>query len=388
MTGSAGARDLLAARLRRRPGLELVPRERLEASASLPAPRSGELFGIARWSDAPAGGSHLEAIDTDLALVLYALDEPGRLPAFVRRALGDAAARQRLGEWVLDGLLEVHRPELGAAGSWDTGASALEAFGLGAPPTADDELARRSLRLLELTVAGDVAEGGRAARHELAERLYRAGREPDGGGLEGCWKRGVDEVCAALGATPSRIDFWTVVRPSTRSRGVSAAGAAAGARPVPKLYVSPAAADLGEALRRLAPALRRIDFVELKVGATLDAVLRPDKLVLYFEDRRRLEQAAESLLSALRRGEPSLRVHGVPFSGALSPDGLLSWAIDPVIEGEPMTSWRAWLAQEIAAAIVASRRSGSSVEERCGEVLQRLHGRGVDVAVWAPLEAR
>jgi hypothetical protein len=121
-----------------------------------------------------------------------------------------------------------------------------------------------------------------------------------------------------------------------------------------------------------------------KVGNDVYGLLRPDKFVAYFADFDRLIEAAARILSALN----DCPAHGVPFTGDLGGDGLLSWGTDPAagqpgLPWEDRGSWRLWVAGHLAAALVAARRREGIQPWRFA--LARLAVAGVDPDTWTPM---
>src|SRR5262249_48796660 len=123
-----------------------------------------------------------------------------------------------------------------------------------------------------------------------------------------------------------------------------------------KLYISPACDALAEAFQTTLAALTELRVPAFKVGRDLYGVLRPDKFIAYFADWATLETAADVLRARLA-GCPA---HGVPFTAALDDTGLLAWGVDPpVADGVPhwwsRESWRLWVTNHLAVALVAAR---------------------------------
>jgi hypothetical protein len=125
--------------------------------------------------------------------------------------------------------------------------------------------------------------------------------------------------------------------------------------------------------------------VALKVGNDAPSLLRPDKIVLYFADLDSVSAGAARLAHELA-GCP---VHGVPFTAELAgSDGLLSFGIDPprpehAIAWQERESWRLWLTNRLAVALLAARRDGGTLEP-WQYALARLELEGIDPSTWAP----
>jgi hypothetical protein len=155
------------------------------------------------------------------------------------------------------------------------------------------------------------------------------------------------------------------------------------ARPF-KLYLSPRPGDLAACLT----VLRRepnAAFYAIKIGGDAGALLRPDKCVLYFTDRSALESTASTLAHHLA----GVDGHGVPFTAWLDTRGLLSWGLDPPPEGSLIgrftdRSWRIWICNRLAVAMLASRRLDP--EGAWAFAKASLGSSGVDTESWGPSE--
>jgi hypothetical protein len=149
-----------------------------------------------------------------------------------------------------------------------------------------------------------------------------------------------------------------------------------------KLYVSPHPERLPDALATAMRVLSGSGAHAIKVAGTVEGLLRPDKLVAYFSDAAEIHAAAETLLGELA----GMRAHGVPFTAPLDPAGLISYGVDPpdderLFRDRPI-SWRRWLTDRLAAALlVASSRPARSVEP-WQFALHRVSLGGVDTSRW------
>jgi hypothetical protein len=149
-----------------------------------------------------------------------------------------------------------------------------------------------------------------------------------------------------------------------------------------KLYVNVRPEHLREALSESIPIFERYDFRSFKLGLDAGAVLRPDKFVAYAESQDQIVSAADALALRLRGMTPQV----VPFTASIDQEGLVSWGVDPprtawwsTIQG---TSWRRWIADRLALALIAASAAGLSSPSRFA--LQRLSMEGVDVNRWTP----
>ena len=121
------------------------------------------------------------------------------------------------------------------------------------------------------------------------------------------------------------------------------------------------------------------------VDSTAENLLRPDKLVAYFESFEDLAAASAAASTEIR----DLAPQGVPFPAEIAADGLLSWGIDPDPGerrrlGLGAESWRYWLVHRLARALAAAGRpeDASGSPERFA--LERLALEGIDVEHWIP----
>jgi hypothetical protein len=125
-----------------------------------------------------------------------------------------------------------------------------------------------------------------------------------------------------------------------------------------------------------------------KVGCDAPGLLRPDKMVAYFSSFESLQDAARRIGAALAGCE----TQGVPFTAALQADGLLSWGIDPApdkvtLSWQEHPSWRLWVTNRLAVALVAARGARNSGLEPWRFALERLRLENVDTDTWTPTES-
>lgn len=151
--------------------------------------------------------------------------------------------------------------------------------------------------------------------------------------------------------------------------------------PTHKLYVSPLPDALPAAFARMLETIERLPVAHFKVGADAAGLLRPDRIVLYFDDPATLAAVADALARALA-GMPA---QGVPFTAPIDDAGLLSWGMDPPAETRPLSwlpaeSWRSWLCRELASSLLPDGDAPAPIEP----ALERLRRRGVDLERWVP----
>ena len=364
------------------PSYRLIPFGRLEAEAeaalaALAAEPSS--YGVLKPRSDTAGT--IRVVDRESALLLLTLREAGRLPAFVLDGDDAPAWRQRIRSWIADSVIEIGDP-----GGFVAGPQGLARVSEAPAATGGHgPLARLSLEAIR-----HAAALGPLELETLAGRLYGYHRLP----LTARWRRRLpdrDAVAAFLGlnrggcfapgwklAEPtSSSDWWAWSRPKRGSRPPDAATF--------KLYASPAMDGLRETLAVLADRLGATRAMAFKVGGDAAGILRPDKMVAYFEDLESLRQAADVLHSHLR----GIATHGVPFTAEVAGNGLLSWGIDPptrerVLPWQVEESWRLWVARRLAAALRVAHGRPSAEMPAWRFALERLRLEGIDVDRWVP----
>jgi hypothetical protein len=405
-------RDLLELPLRANPAFRLVLFDRL------PAGQRRQLAGLARDPEhygvlRPRRGTGLglKAVDRETALLFLTLARPAPLPSYVRSRLGDAGAALALARLVADGVLEIERAPVGFV----SGAAAMSLFA--APATAGGRLAELSRAALRYG-----QELARTLREpeplHLSLRLYGYNRLPVtprwrrtlpeaaavrrylGIAAGGCWRPLLERHWRELPAADDEPWLrWQPVVPAAPSHVASTAPATVprGA-PTYKLYVSPDPSALPEAFGAVLDGLAAVGPPGFKVGAGAGGLLRPDKIVAYFETFERLAAAAGALTERLA----GVAAHGVPFTSEIAGGGQLSWGVDPPpaagfgpLGAEVRMSWRLWLTNRLARALIAGVAAGAGAAgvggAATGETMEpwrfaveRLRLEGIDTDSWTP----
>ncbi len=347
-------------------------------------------YGILRPLD--KSGLGVKSVSRDTALLYLTLQQPGRLPGYVRTTLGDRC-NQEITRLVLDGVLALEREGKFLSGSE---AAALISGGnreLPATFAVEGFLERLSLEALRYGQSLGIADP-----MALSTRLYGYNRIP----LSPHWKRILPDpgaVAEYLGIRKGRNrelldrEWLTVPNPiasegwlawQTRRFGVSASfGDRTEIRC--KLYISPRIGHLPEVFPLILAVLSRTRVRHFKVGKDAPGLLRPDKMVAYFSSREDLIDTAEQLKKELG-GCPA---QGVPFTAELAGDGLLSGGVDPPAEQHALPwmgreSWRLWVTNRLAVALIAASTDDTANLEPWQFALRRLQFEGVDTRSWTP----
>ena len=383
---------LLDRTFRANPRFELVLFDRLppeEREALRQLREDPGFYGILRPRDR---AEHLagKAVDRETALLFLTLREAGPLPAYLRSALGEAAAGQTVARLVADGVFEVERE-----GAFLSGAAAIDGGeGRRGRGEAGGRLAELSIAALRYGQALALDDPLR-----LSWRLYGYNRRP----LTPRWQRLLPSAAAVqahLGIgpgganrpfldrnwTPSSLsDPWL----SWRSRRPESPSSEEGI--TFKLYVSPAPEALAGSFGAILEALAAGRAGQFKIGSSATGLLRPDKIVAYFPNFERLAAAAERAGDRLA-GVPA---QGVPFTSEIAGDGLLSWGMDPPSSewtalAKGAESWRLWLTHRLARALLSARSAAAAQIVETAEIepwrfaLERVRLEGIDTDTWTP----
>jgi hypothetical protein len=381
--------DVLDCEFRSNPGYEIVPLERMtgeEQEALARLREDPECFGILR--PRPDSELRIKSVCKETALLFYAMQSGGKLPSSVLRELREQPeqANQQIVELVLSEVLQVSRN-----GDFMSGPRAHDL--ISAPAKLPEQLGRIARLSLEA-----VKYGQRLAIEDplrLSAQMYFFNRLPvtpqwkQRIGDPGAFSRflGIDGQgrCAELLRT-----IWKKAPDSPEMVGWNSWLIRTGeshrkARLFDfKIYVSPALDSMPDVLPAMLEVFAKHRVQQFKIGADLPGLTRPDKIVAYLEDFDHLENVGHNLAERLG----NVPVHGVPFTAELCCGGLISWGMDPhetaLLDWHERTSWRLWITNRLAAALLDARHSKHSEVEPWRFALQRLRLDGVDTDTWTP----
>ena len=215
----------------------------------------------------------------------------------------------------------------------------------------------------------------------VAHWLYRFGTAPRGPAVDRDFGPD-DDPMAVLGLTARgvvRRRLEAVYDATSLSGWYSFAHTTAGTphSPLCKLYVSPKPEALADAFPHIADAFVRSNVRSFKVGRRIEGLLRPDKIIAYFDDRAHMDAVA----GALARSLAGCPAQGVPFTTDAGGNGLLSSGVDPP-PPHAATSWRAWVTNRLAASLIAHR--AKTPQDRMAAALDDIRLAGVDPEHWRP----
>jgi len=223
------------------------------------------------------------------------------------------------------------------------------------------------------------ARGVSADPGGIAHWLYRFGTVPRGPAIDRDFGPD-DDPMAVLGMTAggaTRRLLESAYEPSSLPGWYSFAriGVPVQLTAACKLYVSPRPEALAEAFPRVVAELARAEVRSFKVGRGIEGLLRPDKVIAYFDSGDDLAQVAAVLARVLFR----CPAQGVPFTADIAGDGLLSWGVDPPV-GHAALSWRSWVTKKLAASL-AGRRA-MAADDSVAATLADIRVAGVDPERW------
>jgi hypothetical protein len=382
-------KDILKATFRANPSYELVLFDRLspEQQAVLADLRKDpDLYGVLR--PIQPSGLGIKSVCCDTALLYLTLQRPGALPSYVQGSFGKEC-NKAIAELVLDSVLEIGKDD----GSFVSGSDAYELlYDEKRSTTALGNLAQLSVEALKYAQALDIGDITR-----LSARMYFYNRQPASPKLLDRLPT-VDAVAKCLGIhkngsnqrTLSRHWLETPLSPPYNGwrmweRRDEELEPAQSAKITYKLYVSPALDFIQEAFGATVQVMTLVKAPKFKVGSDVYGLLRPDKIVAYFEQFETLQDASQRLQNKLA-GCP---VHGVPFTAELAGDGLMSWGMDPprnqqALIWQERESWRLWVTNHLATALLSAKQAKSSTLEPWQFALERLQLEGVNTVSWVP----
>lgn len=328
-----------------------------------------------------------KTVGPDLAALLQGLRQPGLLPPALRDEASEAQ-RRALVELVLDGIIEIETAQGFVCGPRATAMWFAQTRGDEAGPVGPvGRLQGLSMQALQHAAAlPDLPPLA------LASRLYRHHGVPLTPDWQQRWGH-LDDTRDLLGLGADTalggllFEHYVEVEHAAWhmwQRADRAHVADAAALPV-KLYISPHPEALAQAAGWAMELLVRARVPAFKLVRGGLGLLRPDKLIAYFETAGQMQDMAALLAPALR----GCRAQGVPFTCALGDEGLLSWGSDPpdghrLLDWQRVESWRSWITRRLAFALVQARGSGESPAGCCHFALERLRLDGIDIHTWSP----
>lgn len=148
-----------------------------------------------------------------------------------------------------------------------------------------------------------------------------------------------------------------------------------------KLYISPLLDELPGVFAKSLPIITNSQAFSFKVGATLQGLLRPDKMVVYFFSENAMLKTASLIMEKITGHTPQ----GVPFSFQLDSTGLLSSGEDSLDGGTNNAdgeSWRAEITSQLARLLVQSATDHLSWNQTLDFIHAMMEQKGIDTRCW------
>jgi hypothetical protein len=147
-----------------------------------------------------------------------------------------------------------------------------------------------------------------------------------------------------------------------------------------KVYLSPLPDETPEVFRIVRETVADSGANSMKTGRVFSALLRADKLIVYFRTISGALEYAESLV----RATSSFKGQGVPFTYQVAPDNsLISIGVDPPGKFGLDNSWRRYVTDKLALAIQAFHRS--TRDDPIAYIRTHMSMFGVDIDQWRPV---
>jgi len=157
-------------------------------------------------------------------------------------------------------------------------------------------------------------------------------------------------------------------------------------KPTFKLYISPVISDLPKVFQHVIPILSASSVFNFKIGGNIEALLRPDKMVVYFESFERLMETA----SLLKKELTGYRSQGVPFTSQIDEQGILSWGVDPadtdVLSTIEAGSWRLKVTDQLALVILQAQKDKLNLQRSIQFIKAKLLSVGINTENWTSVE--
>ena len=319
----------------------------------------------------------VKSVNKELALLLLSLQTPGKIPNYILKHDEDNY-ESVIYDLLLANVLEVEIDDhfIGGAALKNYDATTIT------PKTTENYLSQLSYNAIlygmKLPI-NDVTS--------LGARIYFHNRYP----LSSEWKKRFEEekflevkdknskklLKKYWTRSKSKIESWEFWQKNDNELDVNKS------KSTYKLYISPRPDKVGSILDIIVPVLTEMNVPRFKYGVTVQDVLRPDKIVIYFKSYEEMFKLSETIIPLLQ----DFDVHGIPFSSQLDERGLISWGIDPPknenkLQWQERESWRVWVSFRIANAILQARSESLDFETTFAFVLDKMASIGVNVDMW------
>ncbi|MCR8982867.1 hypothetical protein [Brevibacillus laterosporus] len=376
---SLSLRDLSDAIFRTNPNYKLIPFDHLpqeEKKALADLLKDPNFYGILRSHNQDLG---MKSVCRETALLFFTLLKAGKLPRYVQIMYG-SRFNEVVAMLVLDRILEIESNERFLSGS-----EAYQVIYEDQPKIKPNgAISRLSIEALKY---GQSLEFDDCLK--MSSRLYSYNHLP----VTTHWKHlfsSEEAITQYLGIgfggkNRAILDHhWASINTSSNKNWLSwSSRDAVPIRSSYKLYISPHCEHLLDVFSATLEVLTEVRAPSFKIGKDVYGLLRPDKMVAYFTTYDEMSETAVRLVKRLK----GISAHGVPFTAAIEPSGLLSWGMDPPRQDHFLPwqgpSWRRWITDRLAVALISAKTSSRTIEP-WQFALDRLALEGVDTSSWVP----
>jgi len=147
-----------------------------------------------------------------------------------------------------------------------------------------------------------------------------------------------------------------------------------------KIYISPLPDETPDVFRIVRERVAESGATGMKIGRMNTAILRPDKLLVYFLEIDRAMEFAEELV----RRTSSFEGQGAPFTYQVDRSNrLISMGVDPPKKFGMQNSWRMYVTEKTALAIQGAHRA--KTDNIIEYIRSHMRAFGVNAREWKPV---
>jgi hypothetical protein len=337
----------------------------------------------------PGSGQTVKVAYHELALIYFHLTQSPLLPHYLTGSPGDSL-NQVIAQLVLDQVLEIKWNEKFVSGMHATEALFGKAlYGHLQVPGFISSLSKQGI---EYALYLDEVE-----MKTIAHKLYTYNTTPWDSSLKRDFSETTDTRDYVFSASRSSLisiinKEWQLINDPAKDpwlgwsrRYFDELSSGEIDKGTYKLYISPVIRDLPKVMNVVLPILTASKAFSFKIGNGIQGLLRPDKMVAYFNNRSSMLQAAGELKNKFN----DCKVQGVPFTAQIDDTGILSWGFDPpgsdVLSPIEGGSWRCKITDQIALAIMQAKTEQPDHRRAIDFIGSKLFVAGIDPCDWTPL---
>ncbi len=334
-------------------------------------------------------GLGIKSVCRNTALLFLSLKEPSQLPRYIRNA-HNGDIEEAITQLVLDRIIQIEHN-----GNFLCGAETNSLLRLSESDTMTGEGVISQLSLAAIKYAESLSINDIT---RLSARMYFYNRHPVNPQLQHRYPN-YESISAylqldkdyqirnTLNTNWEQVivnqgnDVWLMFKNQLSGKSFKHAEA------IYKLYISPQFETIHDIFPILFNIFTDTQISRFKIGGCLASLLRPDKIVCYFQSFEELISISEMIKKTLN----GISAQGTPFTANISQDGLLSWGIDPpnnqqILGWQERETWRLWITNKLASALICAKNSKDMIVEPWQFSLQRLKLDGIETKTWSPVK--